>query len=183
MKEGIRIMAVSCAPLERKRTLLVGVISRMGYMEGILSTYVAVDGTDSTDVIAKMLNGSRFGDQVRLIAVNGIGIAGLNILDINGVEKKTKTKVLSITRGKPRPIELIKALKTYSKLEKVDVEDRVQLVKGLKNLNKFKLEGFYSQTSLDKADAKRFIPEAFELLRVAHLIASGVSKGESKGRI
>ncbi len=183
MKEGIGIMAVSCAPLEEKKTRLVGVVSRKGYIEGFLSAHVTVDGTDSAGVIAKMLNDSRFRDQVRLIVVNGIGVAGLNILDVGRIEKETKTKVLSITKGKPHPNELIKALETYSKLEKVNVKNRIQLVRNLKNLNGFKLEGFYSQTSLNKTDAKRFVQDAFELLRIAHLIASGISKGESRGRI
>jgi uncharacterized protein len=183
MKEGVRIMAVSCAPLDREKTRVVGVISRKGYIEGILSAYVTVDGTDSAVVIAKMLKNSRFWDQVRLIAVNGIGVAGLNILDVEGVERATHTKVLSITRGKPHPAELINALKTYSKLGGADVSNRVKLVEKMKDLNEFRLEGLYSQTSLDRADAKRFARDAFELLRVAHLIASGVSKGESKGRI
>jgi len=183
MKEGVRIMAVSCAPLEAKRTLLVGVVSRKGYVEGVLSTHVTVDGTDSTDAIAKMLNTSRFREQVRLIAVNGIGVAGLNILDIPRTERITKTKVLSITRGKPHPSKLINALKVFSKLEKEDVKSRLQLMKNLKNLNEFRHKGFYSQTSLEKADANRFVPEAFELLRVAHLVVSGIAKGESRGRI
>jgi endonuclease V-like protein UPF0215 family len=46
MKSGVRILAVACAPAEKKKTLLVGVVSRKGYIVGILSSMINVDGTD-----------------------------------------------------------------------------------------------------------------------------------------
>ncbi|MFI5412945.1 MAG: DUF99 family protein [Candidatus Micrarchaeales archaeon] len=183
MKEGIRILAIACSPLKRKKTLLVGLVSRKDYIEGLISTYVTVDGIDSTNKIAKMLKESKFNDQVRLVVMNGIGIAGLNVLDVKKFEKLTSTKVLSITRRKPRPDELIKALKVFSSMTKTDVKERIMLVEKLNELNTFGIQEFYLQTSLSKADSKKFVLKAFELVRLAHLIASGIESGESKGRI
>lgn len=183
MKKGIRLLAVSTGPTKGKRTLLVGIIFRDGIIEGILSAKVEVDGTDSTDKIAGMIKKSRFKEQIRLIAMNGIGLAGLNIVDAGRLQKLTNTKVLSVTRKKPHPNELIKALKAFSKMEKKDVSGRITLVKKIKNLNEFKEKGFYLQTSLTKTDAGKFVDRAFHFLRLAHLIASGVTGGESRGRI
>ncbi len=183
MKEGVRILAIACAPTEKKRTLLVGVISRKKVIEGVVSTSVAVDGTDSADRIAKMINGSRFGEQIRILLLNGLGIAGLNILDIQEFEKLCRVKVLSITRRKPRPLLLIKALKAFSKQEKVDVDERVDAVRRFSRINCFKIKGFYIQTSMDRGSASNFVDEAFERVRLAHLIARGVATGESRGRM
>jgi endonuclease V-like protein UPF0215 family len=130
-----------------------------------------------------MLNNSRFKDQVRLVVLNGIGVAGLNIFDIWRFEKITKTKVLSITRNRPRPTLLIRALKAFSKAENKNVKEKIALVKKLKGIETIKAAGFYAQTLLKKDEAIGFISEAFELVRIAHLIARGVGSGESKGRI
>ncbi len=183
MKEGVRVLAVACAPTDKSKTLLVGIVSRKGYIEGVLSTHVAVDGTDSTEKIANLLNGSRFKEQVRTVVMNGLGVAGLNIIDVGAFEKATKTRILSITRKKPRPNELIKALRAFSKQEKADVSKRIALVEKIKKINCVKAGNFYMQTTLEKGDATKFVDDAFELVRLAHLIARGVSSGESKGRI
>jgi hypothetical protein len=183
MKEGVRILAVACAPTDKKKTLLVGLVSRMGYMEGVVSTKVTVDGTDSTDKIIELLKRSRFGEQVRVVLLNGLGVAGLNILDVRAFEKSTKTRVISLTRKRPRPNELIKALRAFSRTEKVGVSGRIRLVESFKKLNCVKAGGFFLQTTLLKGEVSKFATGSFELLRLAHIIASGVTEGESKGRI
>lgn len=183
MKAGVRILAVAAAPIKKRDTMLIGVVSRADTVEGILTTRVAVDGTDSTERIAEMLNGSRFKEQVRLIATNGIGLAGLNVLDMRRLEKLTGTKVLSVTRRKPHPAQLIKALRAFSRIEKKDVTVRITIVKGVTAVNNFRASGFYLQTTMAKADAGKFALKSVSLLRLAHLIASGIATGESSGRI
>jgi len=183
MKSGIRILSLGCAPLIKKKTLLVGIVSRDNNIEGVLSTYVEVDGTDATEKIKRLFKKSRFRDQIKIIAVNGLGLAGLNILDVFDLERELKVKVVSLTRKKPHPNELIKALRAFSKETKIDVRSRIELVKNLKKLNIVKIDRFYIQTSADERDIKRFIVEIFNMLRLVHMIASGVTKGESRNRI
>ena len=183
MKAGVRILAIAAAPLKKRDTLLVGIVSRADMIEGILTTRVTVDGTDSTERIAKMLNSSRFNEQVRVIATNGIGLAGLNIIDVQKLEKQTGTKAISVTRRKPHPKELVKALRLYSKQKGQDVKQRIKLVDSVTKMNEYKAEGFYVQTGMTKADALLFLANASKLLRLAHLLASGISSGESKGRL
>ncbi|MCL5429905.1 MAG: DUF99 family protein [Candidatus Marsarchaeota archaeon] len=183
MKKGVRILAIACAPLKDGDTLLVGVVSRADMIEGILSTRVKVDGTDSTEKISRMLNKSRFREQVRLIAMNGIGIAGLNIVDVKSLERRTDAKVLSVTRRRPHPRKLIDALKAFADMERESVSARMEMINQVKKLNEFRTVGFYAQTTLERNDAEKFVTESVKLVRLAHLIASGVTSGESKGRI
>ena len=177
------MLAVACSPLGEKSTLAIGVVARLGVIEGIVSTKVAVDGTDAAEKIIELVNGTRFKEQIRLITVNGIGFAGLNVLDINELEKRTETRLLSITRTRPHPNELINALKRLSRETRADVKHRIRLVQGLKRINMFKTDGFYAQTTMPKGEASKFVKNAYGVLRLAHMIASGVSKGESKGRM
>ena len=183
MKTGVRILALACAPLKKRDTLLVGIIAKDNIIEGIVSSKVQVNGTDATKRIIALINKTRFGEQVRLVAVNGIGIAGLNVLDVGELRKRTKTELISVTRGKPHPEELVTALRSFSKRSGEKVGERIELVSGVRKLNEFRLKGFYLQTSLEKADAARFVERSFHFLRMAHIIASGVTSGESRGRI
>ncbi|MCW6160345.1 MAG: DUF99 family protein [Candidatus Micrarchaeales archaeon] len=183
MKTGIRILAVACAPLKKKDTLLVGIIAKDSVIEGVVSSKVQVNGTDATKKIIALVNKTRFKDQVRLVAVNGIGLAGLNVLDVDELRKRTKAELISVTRGKPHPSELITALRSFSKRSGEKVGERIELVNLARNLSEFRLKGFYLQTTLEKADAGKFVERSFHFLRLAHLIASGVTSGESKGRI
>ena len=183
MKRGIRLLAVVSGPLRGRNTLALGLVSRIGIIEGVVSTKVQADGTDSTEKLSRLFNSTRFGEQVKLIAINGIGFAGLNILDVQALKRKTGAEVLSITRNKPHPGELVKALRAFSKQEKRDVSSRIEFVKAIGELEEYRCDGYYVQTTLEKGESAKFVSESARLLRLAHLISSGVVLGESRGRI
>ena len=183
MKKGVRLLAVVSGPLRGKNTIALGLVSRMGTIEGVVSTRVQADGTDSTAKLARLFNGTRFREQAKLIVVNGIGFAGLNVLDVQALKRKTGAEVLSITRNKPHPEELVKALRAFSKQEKQNVSSRTGLVKKIGELEEYRHDGYYVQTTLEKGESAKFVSESARLLRLAHLIASGVVLGESRGRV
>lgn len=184
MKKGVRILAVGTGPAEgRGRTMLVGLVFRGGIVEGVIAGRVAIDGTDATSRIASMLSRSRFRGQVKIIALNGIGIAGLNIVDIQKLGKATGTGVISVTRHKPHPEKLIAALVAFGKMEHVDVEKRIEIVKQIEAMGVIRAGGFYAQTTMSKTDAGGFVEGCVAQLRLVHMIARAVSTGESVGRI
>ena len=45
------------------------------------------------------------------------------------------------------------------------------------------INGLFIQSNLDNRYIRRFAEKAFEGLRIAHIVASGISKGESKGHL
>ncbi len=184
MKKGARFIAIASGPIERKkRTLLVGVIFRNDYIEGLLSTSIEVEGADSTSQIIRMLRKSRFREQVRMLLFNGIALAGLNIIDPKMLEEKLDVNVVLLNRRKQNAKELIKALKEFSRIKKADVDSRIKIVNESTSMNYLKVNGLFLQSTLEKAYLKSFAPNAFEALRIAHIIARGVSEGESKGRL
>jgi hypothetical protein len=184
LKAGIRFVAVASGPINgRKRALIVGVVGRDGVIEGVLSDSVEVDGKDSTGRITRMIKQSRFGDQIRLVVLNGIAIAGLNVVDTPRLEKALRIKVLVLTRGRPRPRLLVRALNEFSRTNGESVKERIALVKEQAKIKPVKLEGFHLQSTVEKSEISRIAGSAYELLRIAHLIARGVETGESKGRI
>ena len=181
VKGGARILAIACGPLKARKALMVGVVGRSGgIVECILSSEITVDGTDSTSGIIGMLGKSRFRDQVRLLALNGIAMAGLNVVDAGALGEALGTKVLLITKRKPARPRLLNALKAFSGRTGAHVEGRLGLVK--KPGARIELrEGVYVQSYGDIGDGA--IRASYGLLRLAHMIASGISIGESRGRL
>ena len=183
VKSGIRFIAIASGPIDKRRALMVGVIGRDGVIEGILSDRIETDGNDATGRIIRMLRRSRFREQVRVVALNGIALAGLNVVDVPKLEKALKIDAIVLTRGRPRPSKLILALKKSQNIEKKDAVGRVRLVTEQAKTKIVKVGGFHLQSSIEESEIRRVAGVAYEMLRVAHLIARGVETGESKGRI
>lgn len=80
MKAGSRILALDDSSFGKTgKSLVIGVVGRKGVIEGILSFSVSVDGSDATKILIARVKRSRFFQQIRLIATNGITFAGLNL--------------------------------------------------------------------------------------------------------
>ena len=184
MKKGIRSIAIASGPIDgRRRALIVGVVGRFGVIEGVVSSSVAVDGDDATAAILKMIRRSRFCEQIRIIALNGIAIAGLNVIDAQLLEKGLGVKIVVLTRSMPRPRLLVRALKELSKTSKENVEKRIALVEAQAKIKRVRCAGIYLQGAINFGEMKKLAGSIYDLLRIAHLVARGVETGESKGRI
>ena len=185
IKPEIRILGVddgAFIPRMKSLVLVVGVVFRGGYwLDGIMHTRIKIDGFDATSKIASMIINSPHWKQLRVIMLNGITFAGFNVVDIKKLYSKTKLPVIAVTREKPDFAEIRKALTHLPKSE--------QRWKAILDADAFfevstrsKSEKIYVQVcGILEEDARKIlkltstrsnIPEA---LRVAHLIASGVS--------
>lgn len=185
IKPEIRVLGVddgAFIPHVKGQVPVIGVVFRGGYwLDGVMHTEIAVDGFDATEKISAMITSSPHYKQLRVIMLNGITFAGFNIVDVESLYGVTKLPVVTVTREKPDLAEVRKALqnlpwseerwKTILKAgEPVQVSTRNAEAK------------VYMQTvGVSKEDAQKIlrltstrsnIPEA---LRVAHLIASGIS--------
>lgn len=181
----MRYVAITSGPINRKRkkTILTGIIFRDNYIEGLLSSDVNIDGADSTAKIIKMIGNSRFKDQIRIVLLNGIAIAGLNIVEPKTIEKRLNARVVLLNKRKQNARELVNALREFSRLSKKDVRRKIRIVEDYSSVKIIKFHGLFLQSGLDENNVKRFAERAFEALRVSHIVSSGVAKGESKGRL
>lgn len=185
MKEEIRILGIDDSPFEKFKkgnNVVIGVLFRGGhFMDGIMTTKIKVDGDDSTNKLIGMIKKSKFKNQIRCIVLNGIAMAGFNVINIDKLNKKTKIPVIIVIRDYPDFEKIFGALK------KIKKENKIKLIKKAGDV--IKVGKIYIQLaglSLDEAKeilkiscTHSHIPEP---LRVAHLIAAGIAMGESKGR-
>ena len=188
IKQEIRILGIDDAPFTpwtKKKVMVIGTVFRGGnWLDGILRTYILVDGSDATDNITRMINNSRHKDQLRVIMLDGVTFAGFNVVNIKELFEATEIPVVVIIRKSPRFEKIKEALKRFD-----DWERRWSSVLEAGRVYKVENEEpIYIQAyGIDIEDAmevvristtRSAIPEP---IRVAHLIAAGVATGESKG--
>jgi len=195
IKKQIRILGIDDCPFKRsdKQVQIVGTVFRAGeYLDGLLSTKVSVDGFNATEKIIQMIKRSRTVGQLRLIMLDGIAFGGFNVVDINKLYKETKLPVIVVIRRKPDFKAIERALKHLSKPEK-----RLKLMRSAGQIYEMKIrhkglrksgKTYFQFAGLTEKQARQvlklttvhgLIPEP---IRVAHLIATGIKLGESRGR-
>ena len=186
IKKGVRILAIEGSDLkEGKDCLVVCTIWRQDLLEGVISFYVKKDGSDSASKIISKVKRSRFKEQIKVIITHGTTIAGLNVIDISRIYKELKLPVIAITRKKPHPDLLSKAIFSSKMLSEEEKEKRSNLLDLIgKRSSMTSNGGYYAQfIGIKEQDAKTMIEGYASKLRVSHIITSGISRGESRGRI
>lgn len=183
IKPEIRILGVDdgkFVPHTRGLAIVVGVVFRGGCsIDGVMHTHVEIDGFDAADQLASMINGSPHCKQLRLIMLNGITLAGFNIVDIEKLNLSTDLPVIALTGDKP---DLGAVRKALDKLPRS--EERWNLILKAGEIYEITCRGkklYMEVAGMSLSDARQIVESTAtrssfpEPLRVAHLIASGVS--------
>jgi len=189
IKPEIRILGVDDSALLGKRVKLVGTIFRGGtWLDGVLSSEITRDGKDATKVICRMVKESKHYKQVRVIMLDGVTYGGFNVVDISRLNKATDLPVIVVMRTSP-DFKSIKAALRHFK----DGAARLRVIKKAGRIEKVSLKERKSPIYIQKAGislesaikivrlstTRSNIPEP---LRVAHMIATGIIFGESRGK-
>lgn len=191
IKKEIRIIGIDDSPFSKSKkgdVLIIGTIFRGGtILEGIVSSYVEVDGNNSTDKLAEMINRTKHKDQLQVIMTDGIAMGGFNVIDINELSKKTKLPVITVMRNYPNMERIKKAIQhvpgSRQKTKLIEKAGEIYEVDISKEKKIFiQLVGMRTEEAREiiKLSATNgLIPEP---IRVAHLMGAGIIMGESKGR-
>jgi len=190
IKPEIRVLGVDdgiFVPHTKGTVDVVGVVYRGGYwLDGVMRTEVTIDGMDATEKIAAMIKKSPYYEELRVVILNGITFAGFNVADINKLFKTVNLPVIAVTREKPDLEKIKKALENLPECERRwrAIESAGKLIEVQTRNTE---EAVYMQIAgVSQEDAEKImkststrsnIPEA---LRVAHIIASGLTLSEEK---
>jgi endonuclease V-like protein UPF0215 family len=169
IKREIRILGVDDGGFVHKRgnrAEVIGVVFRGGHwMDGIMFTDVEVDGME----------------QVRVIITDGLTFAGFNVVDIALLFESSGIPVIAVADKKPDVDKVKKALKNLSDWEKrwnsILNAGEMIMVNTQRDLNPL----YMQIAGIRKKDAEEIIVKSAtrsripEPLRVAHLIASGLT--------
>jgi endonuclease V-like protein UPF0215 family len=174
------------APFERSHrgdVLVVGAVFAGNRLDGVISTKVRRDGANAAQRLIDCLTGSKYFDQLQAILLQGIAFAGFNVVDLQRLHEATGLPVLVVARYRPDMQAIRKAL-----LEQVPGGARKwRLVEAAGPMEP--MAGLYVQRCgitpentarlLSGLQQNGHLPEP---LRVAHMIAGGVTTGESRHR-
>lgn len=190
IKPEIRVLGIDdgdFVPHTKGLVDVVGVVYRGGYwLDGVMRTEIEVDGVDATEKIATMITGSPHHDQLRVVVLDGVTFAGFNVVDIKELFKKAGLPVIAIVREKPNFEEIKRALehlpgheKRWRAIENAGkiIEVRTRKTDGVVYMQIAGISETDAEKIVRSTSTRSNVPEA---LRVAHIIASGLTKSKEK---
>jgi uncharacterized protein len=189
MKVKSRFLGIDDGPFTfgDTRVALVGVaVQAPSYIEGVLTDWATVDGVDGTERILGLVRRSRYREGLRMVFLNGVAVGGFNVVDLNRLYADLQVPIVTVTRRAPNLGAMRAALRrrfpdwetrwaqiTAHPIEEVGTGHTPVRVSYVGTRRDEVVEAL-SLTTIRGA-----IPEP---LRIAHLIAAGLAKGESHGR-
>ncbi len=165
------------------RAPLVAILMRGTLVEGVLYREVSVDGNDVTDVLADALTHSKYAGQAGVVFTSGTMFAGTNVLDLARLHERVGVPVVAVLRRGPS--ERFNALVSHLSDEKRKI---LRSNPPLSPLETKKGTLYVSVVGIDYPSVKRVVEDYQiysvlpEPLRLAHIVASAIGLGESRGR-
>jgi len=172
----------SFSKVSRDKTILIGVVMKgSSEVVGVLSRWITVDGRDATEAIIDAIVNSRFKD-VRVVMLKGITYGGFNVVDVRELHARTGLPVVIVVRKRPDLKAMERALERYFE----DAGERIRLLRKAPQLYEIIPKKLYIQfLGVEKKTAVEIVKTTTktglipEPLRLAHMIASAVMRGES----
>lgn len=192
----------------RGDVLLVGAVCAGTRLDGVVAGRVRRDGTDAARRMVELVRASQFG-HLRLVMLQGIAVAGFNVVDVELLAAELGVAVLVVMRRPPDMSAIRRALfsdapsvrpRVRGAARKWRLIQRAGEVEPLGQIRR-SLRG-RGPTGIRTAAPRLYVqrvgitpPEARaavlattlhgnvpEPLRLAHLIAGGIVRGASRGR-
>lgn len=182
IKPQTRILGIDDGPLA-PRVLVVGAVFRGGsWMDGLVSCTIQRDGTDATERIAEMVSSCRYKD-LRFLMTDGVTFAGFNTINIKKLNRATGLPVIVVTRRNPDHEKIRRALERLPHKEKRwrDIRDAGDICSI--SLGAHSLFFQYAGAGREEVEKILHLTGMHSLLpepvRIAHIIATGVVRGEA----
>ncbi len=188
IKDEIRIIGIDDSALVSDTIPIVGAFFRGGqWLDGVLCSQITRDGMDATENIVKMIRCSKHFSQIRVIMLDGVTYGGFNPVDIVDMYNRTGIPVIVLMRDLP-DLKMIEAALSHLP----ENEKRLNIIKKAGKITKViprtdKSPVFIQCCGIGTELAARIVNISStrsnipEPLRVAHLIATGIVLGESRG--
>lgn len=160
---------------------LVGCVCSGTRLDIVVRDTVEKDGDDATTIMVKLVRDQAL-THVRAVLLQGITVAGFNVVDIHQLASELSMPVLVVARKKPRLDLIFKAVQAVTGAEKkralMEAAGEPEPCGGV----------WVQRAGLTTAEALRMLERTTlhgsipEPLRLAHIIAGGTTTGKSRGR-
>ncbi len=179
------VVGVDDGPFERAHrgdVPIVGAVLTRTRLDGVLVDRVRRDGANATERVAAMIRRSPFFEHVQAVMLNGIALAGFNVVDLAGLHAALARPVLVVARRAPDLRAIERALITRvpggaRKWRLIEEAGPMEPIEGV----------WVQRAGLSLASAAQLVRDTRvqgnvpEPLRIAHLIAGAIVRGVSAG--
>jgi len=185
LKRFSNVIGFDDAPFASNHTgavKVVGTVYARTQLNGILLGEVRRDGTDAATKLIRLIIESKFAQSVQLLMLQGIALAGFNVINVFELHEQLRLPVLVVCRKQPDMASIRHALlqmrggkKKWALIEKLGPMEPAAHV-------------YVQRVGLTHAQALNILQEFTvtgnipEPLRVAHMIAGAIMCGQSSGR-
>jgi len=181
------VLGVDDAPFDKRQARAVPVIGVLmegnDLVEGVALGEFPVDGENATEYLAQWIARLRWRAAIQAVILGGITLAGLGLIDLPALAQPLGIPVLAVTRREPGKSRIGEALAAAGLAHRQPIASRspraVRVTPGL----------YVAVAGADPAEAVALIRATLrksrmpEPLRIAHLIASALERGQSRGRV
>ncbi len=168
---------------ESPATPVVGVMMEgHDLVEAVAVTEFPVDGDDATPFLADWVRGLRFHSALQGVVLGGVTIAGLGVVDLPRLASALDVPVLNVSRKEPTNDALRQALATAGLAHRFEIVERAPRHVAVEPGLWVAAAGLEPDAAVEWVLAARHKSQLPEPLRLAHLIAAAVARGESRGR-
>jgi hypothetical protein len=162
---------------------VVGAIFTGLKLTGVLMGEVEKDGADATEMLASLVAESRFAEHLQLVMLDGIALAGFNVVDVPALHQRLGLPVLVVMRKFPDRVAIQQALRKHvpdgaGKWALIDTLPPPEPA-GQVYVQPVGLSLVEARAVVERFAIHGHLPEP---LRIAHLIAGAVGRGHSRGR-
>ena len=179
------LAAFDDGPFPRRHTGTVPVVGTVYAdlrLDGVLVGHVQKDGCDAADILAQLVEASRFSGHIRLVMLQGISLGGFNVVDVFALHRQLARPVLVVSRRRPNLAKIRRALLEHvpNGAEKWEIIERLGIMEpaGPVYMQRVGLSREDALETLRHFAVYGHIPEP---LRSAHLIAGALVTGQSRG--
>ncbi len=174
------------APFAREHrgdVLLVGAVCSRTRLDGVVSGRVRRDGANATRAMIETIRRSQFAAHVRAVLLQGIAVAGFNVVDVHALHEALGVPVIAVVRRQPDYASIRRALfarvaGAERKWRLIERAGKLDPVRGVL-VQRVGITIDHARELLAATTLHGNLPEP---LRLAHLIAGGVTTGASRGR-
>lgn len=184
----------------RGKVLLVGCVCSGTRLDNVVTGYVRRDGADATRVMIEL---TRSAPHVQAVMLQGIAVAGFNVVDVHALSETLDLPVIVVARRPPDMKAVERALFSTSppgrprvsgaarkwKLiqQAGDLEPLLPSRRAQKRGARPKPQLWVQRANVRMEDVRRLVEDTTlhgnlpEPLRLAHLVAGGLVTGKSRG--
>lgn len=152
-------------------------------LTGVVIGQVERDGSEATDELVRLLAESKFEEHVQLVMLQGIALAGFNVVDVLELHTRLERPVLVVARRRPDMAAVRRALlaeipqgaRKWAWIERLGPMEAV----GQVYVQRAGLSLEEAAEAIERFAIHSHLPEP---LRTAHLIAGALAEGQSRGR-